>query len=167
VFDAEALAQQFAAHVFGCPSGIVACSVRAAVESWFQVELAHMMFKSGRFDSVQFGYDYPAGGKADLAAESDEGLFVFELKCFVQGADARKNETWPSQLGRLAQLVDRGVAWQGVALSTYFGYSPERVDRFDKRFHPSPWISSGRLRVIESAPLQLIGATRGRSGPGA
>lgn len=69
MFIAQALAREFVAHVTGCPSGIIACSARAAVESWFQVELASMLLKSNRFDSVQFGYDYPGGGKADLAAK--------------------------------------------------------------------------------------------------
>lgn len=66
MFIAQALAREFVAHVTGCPSGIIACSARAAFESWFQVELASMLLKSNRFDSVQFGTIIQAEGRPIL-----------------------------------------------------------------------------------------------------
>jgi hypothetical protein len=71
MFQAKSLAEAFAKHVAGCPSGVVACKVRAAVEAWFEVELAHLLLSAG-VKCVQFGYDYPnTREKADLAVRGE------------------------------------------------------------------------------------------------
>src|SRR5208282_6440968 len=123
MLEPDSVAEEFLSHVATRPSGFVACSVGAAFEAWFQVELAHMLHTKG-LGSVRFGYDYPhSRGKADLACEGEWGISVFELKCFVRGADANKMLKWPEQLKRLVNLVQNRYAAQGIAVSTYFGYS--------------------------------------------
>lgn len=96
------------------------------------------------------------------------GVIVFELKCFVKGADSNKIQKWPPQLERLAHVVKQGTSVQGVALSTFFGYPDEKMSGFAIRFHPSPWRRFGPIRFMEDAPLQLVVATVGRewSDPG-
>jgi hypothetical protein len=159
MLQAKSLAEDFAKHVAGCPSGIIACNVGAAAEAWFQVELAHLLVRAG-LDSVHFGYDYPnSREKADLAVKGKWGLSVIEIKCFVQGADSKKMATWPLQLKRLLNLVENGVAAQGVAVSTYYGYSEKKTSDLLFRFYPVPWSHSGAVRFIEDAPLQLVVAT--------
>ena len=153
------LAEEFVKHVAGCPSSIVACNVGAAVEAWFQVELAHLLVRAG-LDSVQFGYDYPnTRMKADLAVKADWGLSIIEIKCFVQGADSKKMEDWPRQLKRLLNLVKNGVVAQGVAVSTHFGYAERRVSDLVSRFYAPPWRVAGPVRFLKGAPLQLVVAT--------
>ena len=159
MLQAKSLAEEFAKHVAGCPSGIIACTVGAAVEAWFQVELAHLLVRAG-MDSVRFGYDYPnTREKADLAVKGKWGLSVIEIKCFVQGADSNKMDTWPRQLKRLLHPAENGVAAQGVAVSTYFGYSEKRTSDLVSRFYPIPWSHSGPLRFLADAPLRLVVAT--------
>ena len=156
MLQAKTLAEEFAKHVVGCPSSIVACNVRAAVEGWFRVELAHLLLKAG-VDSVDFCYDYPnTRKKADLAVKGNWGLSIIELKCFVQGADSRKMEDWPLQLMRLLSLVENGVVAQGVAVSTYLGYSESKTSDLLSKFYPVPWRHSGPVRFMEDAPLQLV-----------
>ena len=163
MLDTEILAGDFTNHVASCPSGRVACSVGVAVESWFHVELAHLLLSSGQFESVRFSYDYPGTRqKADLAVTSEQGLVVLEFKCFVQGADSNKILRWPRQLQRLVELVEKGDAAQGVALSTFYGYPKDRVIEFVRRFHPSPWTHSRPRKFLASAPLELVVATAGR-----
>jgi len=159
MFAAQALAEEFTTHVRGCRSGIVACSARTAVESWFQVELACMMLSSSRCESVEFGYDYPNRGKADLAATCENGVVVIEIKCFVSGADSNKLDKWPQQLGRLQQLIVAGRASQGVAVSTFYGYGADKVSRLVRQFHPSPWDASTPSMFFDQAKLQLVVAT--------
>lgn len=163
MLNAESLSQDFSAHVERCPSGIFACSVRAAFEAWFQVELAFMLSSSGRFESVETGYDYPDGGKGDLQAKDQHGLIVFELKCFVCGADANKKRTWPGQLARLSRVVEEEeqAASQGVAVSTYFGYDDKALSRLVNGFHPPPWDRDrvGPRTLFADAPLQFVIAT--------
>jgi hypothetical protein len=111
-------------------------------------------------DSVQFGYDYSnTRGKADLAVKGKWGLSVIEIKCFVQGADSKKMEDWPRQLKRLLSLIEDGVAAQGVAVSTYLGYSEKKTSDLVSRFYPLPWSHSGLLKFREDAPLRLVVAT--------
>ncbi len=122
-----------------------------------------MLHSSGKFEWIQFSYDYPGTReKADLAARSEKGLMVFELKCFVKGADANKTQKWPIQLERLLQLVEKGTVIQGAALSTFFGYKDDKISEFVCRFHPRPWSYSGPLSVFGEAPLRLVLATAAR-----
>ena len=71
--------------------------------------------------------------------------------------------TWPLQLKRLLNLVENGVAAQGVAVSTYFGYSEKKTSDLLSKFYPVPWSHSDPMRFIEDAPLQLVVAAA--SGP--
>jgi hypothetical protein len=77
----------------------------------------------------------------------------------VQGADSKKLETWPLQLKRLLNLIENGVAAQGVAVSTYFGYAERRVSDLVSRFYAPPWSVAGPVRFLKGAPLQLVVAT--------
>jgi hypothetical protein len=150
------VAEEFLRHVATSPAGFVACSVGVAFEAWFQVELAHMPHTKG-VGSVRFGYDYPhTRCKADLACESEEGISVFELKCFVRGADANKLQTWPEQLCRLLKLIQKGDAAQGWAVSTYFGYEEGKMVDLISKFHPLPWRVFGPRKFFEDAPLQMV-----------
>jgi hypothetical protein len=159
MLQAKSLAEEFVKHVAGCPSSIVACNVQAAVEGWFKVELAHLLLKAG-VDSVDFCYDYPnIRKKADLAVKASWELSIIEIKCFVRGADSKKMEDWPLQLKRLLNLVENGVAAQGVAVSTYFGYAEKRVSDLVSSFYAPPWSLAGPVRIIQGAPLQLVVAT--------
>jgi hypothetical protein len=159
MLQAKSLAEEFAEHVARCPSSIVACNVGAAVEGWFKVELAHLLAKPG-VNSVDFCYDYPnTRKKADLAVKGNWGLSIVEIKCFVQGADSKKLEDWPLQLMRLLNLVESGVVAQGVAVSTYFGYSEKKASDLVSRFYPAPWSHWGPVPFIVDAPLQLVVAT--------
>ncbi len=156
MLESAAVGEEFLKHVASRPSGLVACSVSAACEAWFQVELAHMLLTKG-LDSVRFGYDYPhSRGKADLACEGEWGISVFELKCFVRGADANKMLKWHEQLKRLVNLVQNRYAAQGIAVSTYYGYSEEKMADLTSRFHPLPWRCFGPRRFFENAPLQMV-----------
>jgi hypothetical protein len=155
MLESAVVGEEFLKHVASRPSGLVACSVSAACEAWFQVELAHMLLTRG-LDSVRFGYDYPdSRQKADLACEGEWGLSVFEIKCFVRGADANKLHAWPEQLNRLVRLVQKGDAAQGLAVSTYFGYKEEKMADLISRFHPLPWRRFGPRKFFENAPLQM------------
>ena len=160
MLQAQGLAEDFTKHVVGCPSGIIVCSGRAAVEAWFKVELAYLLLRSGRFNSVWLDFNYPGtGGKADLAAEAPGRLIVFELKCFVQGADSTKMKKWPAQLERLLHLVQSGEAAQGVALATYFGYPEKKTGELVTKSYAPPWSYVGSLKFYEDKPLQLVVAT--------
>ena len=163
----ETLAREFAHHVAACPSGIMACTVRMAVESWFQMELASMLSKSPYAGSVVCGWHYPGTReKADLVARIADRRIVFELKCFVKGADANKLDKWPGQLSRLAKLIGRGDAPKGVAVSTFHGYGNERVAHFIEQFYPAPWNTAGPVNFFDDAPLQLVVATVEGENPG-
>jgi hypothetical protein len=159
MLEAKNLAEELAKHVASCPSGIMVCNVGAAVEGWFKVELAQLLAKAA-VDSVNFCYDYPnTREKADLAAKGSWGLSIVEIKCFVQGADSQKMKDWPLQPKRLLNLVQNDVVAQGVAASTYFGYSEKRISGFLSRFYPAPWSYWGPVPFIVDAPLQLVMAT--------
>ena len=156
MLESDLVGEEFLRHVASRPSGLVACSVRSAFEAWFQVELAHMLLTKG-LGSVRFGYDYPdSRQKADLACEGERGLSVFELKCFVRGADANKMQTWPDQLNRLLSLVQKGGAAQGLAVSTYFEYKQEKMADVISRFHHLPWRRLGPRKFFENAPLYMV-----------
>ena len=156
MLEPELVAEEFLRHVATRPSGFVACSVGAAFETWFQVELAYMLHAKG-LGSVQFGYDYPhSRSKADLACEGGGAISVFELKCFVRGADANKMLKWPEQLIRLVDLVKNRHAAQGLAVSTYYGYSEEKMTDLTLRFFSSPWRRFGPRKFLENAPLQMV-----------
>ncbi|MGH9403770.1 MAG: hypothetical protein ACRD2P_16915 [Terriglobia bacterium] len=162
MLDAAKFAEEFVTHVRQCPSGIVACSGCAAFESWFLVELAQMMSASNRFDTIRFSYNYPESrGKADLMAEIREHRIVFELKCFVLGADSNKLKAWPEQIERLSHLLRDGHTRQCVAISTFSRYKREKLAGLLKSFHPLPWKVAGPYKFFESedAPLQLVVAT--------
>ncbi len=167
MLHAETLANEFVHHVAACPSGLMACTVRMAVESWLQIELASMLSKSPYAGSIVCDWHYPGTReKADLVARIADRQIVFELKCFVKGADAKKLEKWPGQLSRLAKLIERGDAPQGVAVSTFHGYGNDRVACFIKQFYPTPWIAAGLLNFFDDAPLQLVVATVAGENPG-
>jgi hypothetical protein len=156
MLEIDTVAEEFLRHVVTRPSGLVACSVGAAFESWFQVELAHMLHMKG-LGTVRFGYDYPNSRcKADLACECERGISVFEIKCFVHGADANKMQKWPEQLARLVDLVKDRYAEQGIAVSTYYGYSEQRTMDLATRFHQKPWRSFGPRKFLENAPLRVV-----------
>lgn len=156
MLESALVGEDFLKHVASRPSGLVACSEGAAFGAWFQVELAHMLRANG-LNSVRFGYDYPGSRqKADLACEGEWGLSVFEIKCFVRGADANKMQTWPEQLNRLLKLVQKGDAAQGLAVSTYFGYKEERMVDLSARFYPLPWKRFGPRKFFHNAPLQIV-----------
>ena len=156
MLESDLVAEEFLRHVATSPAGFVACSVRAAFEAWFQVELVHMLDTKG-WGFVRFGYDYPhTRGRADLSCESEAGISVFELKCFVRGADANKLQTWPEQLSRLLKLIQTGDAERGLAISTYFGYKEPKMVDLISEFHPLPWRVFGPRKFFENAPLQLV-----------
>ncbi|HEV2417392.1 MAG TPA: hypothetical protein VGX94_06285 [Terriglobia bacterium] len=162
MLDAAEFANQFLKHVQGCPSGRIACGFGSSFESWFRVELATMICKSGLFERLGFDYRYPQlKGKADLVVESEKDNVVFELKCFVSGADANKQTAWPQQLDRLYHLVAEGHARQSVAVATFSGYRQEKLSGFLSKFYPSPWTVAGPYRFYEEeeTPLQLVVAT--------
>ncbi len=93
----------------------------------------------GCFEHGVDSYDCPNNRKkADLAVKGNWGLSIIELKCFVVGADSRKMEDWPLQLKRLVNLVENGVAAQGVAVSTCFGYSEKKTSDLVSRFYAPP-----------------------------
>ena len=46
------LAEEYVKHIAGCPSAVVACSGKVAVEAWFKVKLAYLLHRAG-FDSVR------------------------------------------------------------------------------------------------------------------
>jgi hypothetical protein len=97
--------------------------------------------------------------RADLVATIANELIVFELKCFVNGADANKMQKWPEQLSRLVKVIENGDARKGVAVCTFQGYGNSRVATFAKRFHPDPWNTAGPRKFFGHAPLQLVVAT--------
>ena len=68
-------------------------------------------------------------------------------------------KTWPSQLDRLINLVEKGNAAQGIAVSTFFGYSEEKTADLTLKFHPSPWRHFGPRRFFQDAPLSLAVGT--------
>ena len=75
MLQAGNLAEEYVKHINGCPSRVVAGSVGAAVEAWFKVELAYLLFRAG-FDSVRLDYNYPGTReKADLVAQAPWGLY--------------------------------------------------------------------------------------------
>ncbi len=109
---------------------------------------------------VRLDYDYPeTRQKADLAVKGSWGLSVFELKCFVHGADSQEMDDWPVQLKRLLHLVEHDEAAQSVAVATYSGYSEKRIPELISRSYPLPWRHAGPLRFFEAKPLQLVVAT--------
>ena len=156
MLESAVIGEKFLKHVASRPSGLVACSVGAAFEAWFHVEIAYMLLTEG-LASVRFGYDYSdSRQKADLACEGEWGLSVVEIKCFVRGADANKMQTWPEQLNRLLKFVQKGDAAQGLAISTYFGYKEEKMADLISKFHPLPWRRFGPRKFFENAPLQIV-----------
>lgn len=143
------------------------CSVGVAFESWFQVELAQMLASRAEFETIRFVYYYPGTRqKADLSVGGKDGRVVFEMKCFVQGADANKVKNWPSQLRMLAELVERGGVCQGVALSTFFGYSPRKTVELVSRFYPSPRSYFRPRPFFDDKLLQLAIAITPANGDG-
>jgi hypothetical protein len=81
---------------------------------------------------------------------------VFEIKCFVRGADANKMQKWPEQLSRLLDLVRDRDAVQGIAVSTFYGYPQRKLMELISRFHPSPWAKFGPRKFFENSSLELV-----------
>ncbi len=137
--DITHLLQTLKDHILGCPSAEIVLDSIAAFESWFLVELAHVLRTSFLLD-VDTSYTYPCSKcKADLVAGGTEQV-VFELKCFVARQDAQKKQRFPEQLAMLKATVGTGHALQGMAIVTFVGYSTEVTQkRFDSLFPPTEW----------------------------
>jgi hypothetical protein len=107
MLNVEDLLHRFSAHVTNCKSAPFVCSTRASFESWFRVELFPVLCELGcATESIHADFTYSnSGNKADLCVKSEAKQIVFELKCFVAGADAHKKSSYPGQIKRLEQLV--------------------------------------------------------------
>jgi hypothetical protein len=107
MLNVEDLLQRFSAHVTNCKSAPFVCSTRASFESRFRVELFPVLCELGcPTESIDPDFTYPSSGnKADLCVKIKAEQIVFELKCFVDGADAHKKSSYPDQTKRLEQLV--------------------------------------------------------------
>ena len=138
--DANQLLTEFMSHIATCPAKVFVLNQVAAFESWFQVELAHVLLQSG-YGELNTNYAYPdTKQKADLQVLAKLGSVVFELKCFVAHQDANKIYTFPQQLQRLKQLFLAKQACQGIAIATFIGYSDEVTHkRFNKLFPETEW----------------------------
>jgi hypothetical protein len=127
--------KRFLAHVATLRSTEFVARNLFACEGWFRVELMPALVDTGvRKDRVIPEYKYPGTrNKADLALFADDSNMtevVFELKHFVQFADANKKQQFPVQIGRLTELVHYGVINQGIifmAFSYLNSSEPNRI----------------------------------------
>lgn len=137
-----------------------------ACEGWFRVELVPALINMGvEGKRISPDYGYPnTRSKADLAiiaSDKSRTDVVFELKHFVQFADAQKKKSWPTQVQRLTHLVEQGVVDQGVAFMI-FGYldssQPGKLisSFFDKA---SNWRVVGPKPLLTYSPVVIAVAT--------
>ena len=125
--DLEALAQGISNHVSTCPPARFLCTTQASFESWFRVELVPVLMEMGiDFDAISPDYTYPGTHyKADLVYSGVGGRTILELKSFVSGQDANKQDRYPVQIERLRSLLaqEASIA-QVITFTTFQGYSP-------------------------------------------
>lgn len=117
--------ERFLAHVTTLRSTEFVARQPFACEGWFRVELIPALVDTGIQEvRITPEYTYPGTrNKADLAivaADSSRAEVVFELKHFVQFADAQKRHSLPVQIDRLTELVRQGVINQGVIFMVFF-----------------------------------------------
>ena len=165
MINRENLANALTNHVAKCRSAQIVCRANVAAESWFRIELVPALVDAGvGLEHVEFNYAYADGrGKGDLAIIAPDFRAVFELKSFVCFADANKVKAFPYQLKKLADLVDRGIASQGLAFCTFCGYGDARVSRLQQQFFDNSWSLLGLRPFLEDAPLLFLLASRTRN----
>ena len=158
--DSRGLFQQFLAHAATLRSTEFVAWHLFACEGWFRVELVPALVEIGVHKGrITPEYTYPgSSNKADLAivsADSDRTEVVFELKHFVQFADANKKQKFPDQVGRLTELVRDGAIDQGVIFMAFSYQTGSARDRIiSNSFQKNPgWL------VIGPQPLLPGGLT--------
>jgi len=158
MIDIGDLALRFGKHVSDCRSAPTVCRVHVAFESWFRAELAYLLNTTERgIERLSFDYSYPGTrAKADIVLKVGPDTVVFELKSFVQGADANKIAEFPKQTERLRMLVDEGRANQAIALATFVGYTETRIRILLDRFFPSTWHKTAPRSFVDGDPLQFV-----------
>jgi hypothetical protein len=145
-------------HVSDCGAAAIVCQVHVALESWFRAELAYLLNTTEKnLEELSFDYRYPGTqGKADIALTAGSDIVVFELKSFVQGADANKIAEFPKQTQRLRNLIEQGRARQAIALATYIGYTESRIRVLLDRSFPQVWQKTTLKPFVHGQPLQFV-----------
>jgi hypothetical protein len=159
----ESLSAALIEHCKSCASIPLIASAPVAFESWFRAELATSLLTVGvPLQAIRFDFTYPDGCRADLAVRTSSST-IFELKCFVAGADANKCAKFPAQLARLEQCVRAGIFEQGVAFCTFRGYTGLRLATLLGRFFSPAWTVSVPERLVPAYQLQFVFGALGRS----
>jgi hypothetical protein len=164
MLNIENLADALTNHIAKCRSAQIVCRAPVAVESWFRIELTLALVDAGvALEHVEFAYTYPGcHDKGDLAIIEPGFRAVFELKSFVCFADANKISKFPSQLKRLAGLIESGSISQGLAFCTFCGYGEKRVSTLVRSFFGSSWRTIGPKPVLKDEPLLFLLASMAR-----
>jgi hypothetical protein len=158
MIDAKELLRKLSSHVASCKSSSFLCSVHAAFESWFRVELVPVLQElQYPSSSIETNYTYPnSNDKADLCVRDILGDIIFELKSFVHGQDSNKKQKYPSQIKKLEKLIANHSVLQVLALTTFIGYSETQMANYTEHFFASgSWNVLGPLRLVKQYPLHI------------
>jgi hypothetical protein len=160
LIDPQNLSSAFRAHFGLLPSAHLAASRATSFEGWFRIELAYTLLTLGfEEQDLRFKYEYPYSiaprQKADLAIVKAVQI-VFELKPFVNGADANKLKKFPTQIALLQQCVQSKIFNQGIAFATFFGYTDRRVHSMLSKFFSEAWQVVGPYPLLDGRPLKFI-----------
>jgi hypothetical protein len=159
VIDIQRLGPSFAEHAASCASSRILCKVHVAFEAWIRLELAQVLQHLGNIS-----FDCAYGGsacKGDLLLDVDGQRVGFELKSFVNGADANKFDKFPRQLELLKSEVLGGGIAQGVAICTFVGYRDTKMALLCQKWFPQPWETTSLLSIHADQPLRLTLASIG------
>jgi len=155
--EAETLGAEFAEYLRG-RAGLRCFQMwpRFSAENWFQVELWTHLTQRG--EAVVPAPQMPGDRfKADLGLRSGDRFSIFiEMKCLVQGADAKKSAEFRQQLDRLERLVREGSLDQGVALATFGDYGSQAlVRKIAQQMQRPGWTTGGRRCLTERMVLVI------------
>jgi hypothetical protein len=159
MINIEELLQKFSNHLSSCKSAPFVCTLHAAFESWFRIELIPVLVELQYLpNSIETNYTYPdSRDKADICVRTQQGIIVFELKPFVSGQDANKKREYPSQIKRLENLIGNPNTLQVVTFTTFIGYSETTMKNYVSLFFTNnSWNILGPTKLIDKYQLYVV-----------
>lgn len=144
MLDSTEFLNRFVSHFNTCKSSKFILKTLASFESWFRAEIPVVLENWYSISDIDTNFKYPDNNtKADLVIKTKDEIIVFELKSFVIHQDANKKESYPRQIKSLESIVNSNFCKQGIAFTTFTGYSQQQMDSMlNKFFTNSKWKSN-------------------------
>lgn len=147
MLEANQFLNQFINHFHTCKASKFILKTPASFESWFRAEIPIVLENWYNLSDIDTNFRYPdSNNKADLVIKANNETIVFELKSFVSHQDSNKKDSYPNQIKALEEIVNSKFCQQGIAFTTFMGYSKKQVDSLLLKFFSSnKWNTSYSL----------------------